>query len=210
MILRMLARMLTARLALCGAVAALTFVPRTVGAHCDGLDGPVVMAARKALDAGDVKLVLPWVPQRDEPEVERAFGEVRALREKTPEAKQLADRYFFETVVRLHRVSEGAPYTGLKAAGRDLGPAIPAADQALATGDIEPVIRLVTQAAERGLREQFAKARAARSAATGDVQAGRAYVESYVRYIHYVEGLYEAASRPVAGHYAESTEPERH
>jgi hypothetical protein len=39
------------------------------------------------------------------------------------EAKALADRYFFETLVRLYRAGEGAAYKGLKPAGRDLGAA---------------------------------------------------------------------------------------
>lgn len=29
--------------------------------HCDSLDGPVVTAARQALEAGDVDIVLPFV-----------------------------------------------------------------------------------------------------------------------------------------------------
>jgi hypothetical protein len=30
--------------------------------HCDSLDGPVVTAAREALDTTDVDLILPFVP----------------------------------------------------------------------------------------------------------------------------------------------------
>jgi hypothetical protein len=93
--------------------------------HCDGLDGPVVSLARRALDAGNVNLVLPWVREQDEAEVREAFAHALAVRKLGGEAKDLADRHFFETLVRVHRAGEGAPYTGLKPAGRDLGPAIP-------------------------------------------------------------------------------------
>ena len=41
--------------------------------HCDGLDGPVVTLARKALDSGNVNLVLPWVRAEDETEIRRSF-----------------------------------------------------------------------------------------------------------------------------------------
>ena len=37
--------------------------------HCDSLDGPVVTAARRALDAGNVDVVLPFVPEQGEAEV---------------------------------------------------------------------------------------------------------------------------------------------
>jgi Family of unknown function (DUF6448) len=82
--------------------------------HCDGMDGPVVKAAQKALEAGNVNLVLIWVQKADEVEVRKAFDQTITVRKLGPEARALADRYFFETLVRLHRAGEGAPYTGLK------------------------------------------------------------------------------------------------
>jgi len=44
-------------------------------AHCDGMDGPVVTAAQKALETGDVNLVLIWIQKKDEGEIRRAFSE---------------------------------------------------------------------------------------------------------------------------------------
>jgi Family of unknown function (DUF6448) len=85
--------------------------------HCDTLDGPVIGLARKALEAGNVNLVLPWVRAEDERELRRAFEHALAVRKLGAEACELADTHFFETLVRIHRASEGAPYTGLKPAG---------------------------------------------------------------------------------------------
>ena len=119
---------------LLGVIAiAIALLPRA-SAHCDGLDGPVVQAAQKALETGNVNLVLIWVQKPDEAEIKRAFDHAQAVRKLSAEARELADRYFFETLVRIHRAGEGAPFTGLKPAGRDLGPAIPAADNALRDG----------------------------------------------------------------------------
>jgi hypothetical protein len=47
-------------------------------AHCDTPDGLVVAAARKALDTGNVNLVLIWVQKRDEAETS-AYVRVYAL-----------------------------------------------------------------------------------------------------------------------------------
>jgi hypothetical protein len=47
--------------------------PSPAAAHCDGLDGPVVTAARKALATGNVNLVLIWVQKANEPEIKAAF-----------------------------------------------------------------------------------------------------------------------------------------
>jgi len=178
-------------------------VPSSAMAHCDGLDGPVVTLAREALDTGNVNLVLPWVPKDGEPEIRRAFEHTLSVRKLGPEAKALADTFFFETLVRVHRASEGAPYTGLKAAGLDLGPAIPAADQALDSGSTEAVEKLLADAIRKGLHEHFHAAMSRKKFAPNDVAAGRSYVEAYVAYVHYVEGLWEAATASAKGHYPE-------
>lgn len=167
--------------------------------HCDGLDGPVVTLARRALEAGNVNLVLPWVRESDEAEVREAFAGALAVRTLAPRAKEVADRHFFETLVRVHRAGEGAPYTGLKPAGRDLGPAIPAADRALEDGSIESVVKLLNDAIRHGLHDHFHRATARKGFDPNDVKAGRSYVDAYVSYIHYVERLWQAASSPSAG-----------
>jgi hypothetical protein len=177
--------------------------PAPAQAHCDGLDGPVVTAARQALQAGDPNLVLVWVQKKDEPEIRRAFERTTRLRKLGADAKDLADTWFFETLVRVHRAGEGAPYDGLKPAGRDLGPAIPAADKAIATGDVAPLVKLLQRGVEEGLREQFEKVAALRNYATGDVEAGRKYVGAYVTYLHYAERLYAASAHPAHGHFTE-------
>ena len=92
-------------------------------AHCDGMDGPVVRAAQKALEAGDVNLVLIWVQKKDEQTIKDAFQKTLEVRKLDPKARELADMYFFETLVRIHRAGEGESYTGIKPAGQDLGPA---------------------------------------------------------------------------------------
>lgn len=172
-------------------------------AHCDGLDGPVVTAARQALASGDVARVLIWVRPEDEDAVRRAFRATRAVREGDEDARALADRYFFETLVRLHRAGEGAPYTGLKPAGRDLGPAIPAADAALEAGSATTLQALLVGLVRDGIRARFARAAERKGFAPDDVAAGRAYVAEYVAFIHYVERLYEAAVGEPRGHYPE-------
>jgi hypothetical protein len=180
-------------------------------AHCDGMDGPVVIAAKEALEAEDINLVLIWVQKKDEPEIMKAFQKTLAVRKLNPEAKELADMYFFETLVRIHRMGEGAPYTGLKPAGRDLGPAIPASDKAIMDGKIEPVIKLLTDKMRDGINEYFKHVMAKKNFKEDDVEAGREYVEAYVTFIHYVERLYEGADQAGAhGHYPESDQGESH
>lgn len=185
------------------AFLAAALAPAPAQAHCDGLDGPVVAAARKALNSGNANPVLIWVQPKDEAELRRAFAEAVAVRKLGPQALELADRSFFETLVRLHRAGENAPYTGLKPAGRDLGPAIPLADKAVASGSDRDVAAFAAKEAEEGVHAKFADLQKKRNFRVDDLAAGRDYVASYVTFVHYVEGLHQAADSAAAGHYSE-------
>jgi len=196
-------RMSLAALPLLAAAAILA--PHAAQAHCDGLAGPVVKAAQKALADSNVNLVLIWVQKDDQAQIKHAFEKTLAVRKLNPEARELADMYFFETLVRIHRAGEGAPFTGLKPAGTELGPAIEEADKALESGSVEKVVKLVTDEAATGIRQRFAAAREKKAHAEHNLEAGRAFVAAYVEYIHYVEGLHQTA-QGASAHHAEGHE----
>ena len=191
-------------------VGFLALTPVRALAHCDGLDGPVVKAAQRALETRNPALVLIWVHEKDEPDIRKAFEQTLAVRALSPQARELADRFFFETLVRVHRAGEGAPFTGLKPAGRDLGPAIPAADEAVRVGSVEAVRQLLTDAIQERLRHQFRQVMATKTFAPDDVAAGREYVKAYVEFIHFVERLYDSAMKAPHGHVEESEPPSTH
>jgi hypothetical protein len=163
--------------------------PRAALGHCDTMDGPVVMEARAALEAGDVTPVLKWVAKQHEGEIRALFDKAVAVRAEGAQAKELADTYFFETLVRLHRASEGAPYTGLKPTGQ-LEPPVAAADSAIAKGSVDELARKIGRAAEQGVRERFERVIETQKHKDESVEAGREYVEAYVAFVHYVEGLH--------------------
>ena len=115
----------------------LVLAPSYLNAHCDTMNGPVVKAAKKALETGNVNLVLIWVQKQDAAEIKSAFEKTLAVRKLSSEARDLADMYFFETLVRIHRAGEGEPYTGLKPTETKVEPGIEAADNSLETGSAE-------------------------------------------------------------------------
>jgi hypothetical protein len=173
-------------------LGALLLAPGSAYAHCDTLDGPVVAAARKALDTGNVNLVLVWVQKKDDAEIRKQFEKTVAVRKTNAQARELADMYFFETLVRIHRAGEGALYTGLKPAGK-VEPPIAAADKSLETGKIQDVAKVVSSRMEEGLHRHFEDVMKKKKYNPADVAAGRAYASAYVEYTHYVERLYDAA-----------------
>jgi hypothetical protein len=188
--------------------AIFAFLNSSVSAHCDTMDGPVVKAAQKALETGNVNLVLIWVQQKDESEIRKAFEKTMGVRKLSPEAKDLADMYFFETIVRIHRAGEGAPYTGLKPAGAEVNPAVAAADKAIDSNSLEKLEELLTDTVKQELHEKFKELLEWKDYNTYDVASGRKFVVAYVVFIHYAEGVYEAAIAKQSAH-QENAEPQK-
>lgn len=179
-------------------------LPQVVLAHCDTMDGPVVKDAQAALAKGDVTPVLKWVKPEAEPEVREAFARTLAVRKLGGEARDLADMWFFETLVRVHRAGEGAPYTGLKPAGTPLEPPIAAADHAIDSGSADALVKMLTEAVAGGIRERLARVVETRKHANESVTAGREFVEAYVIFIHYAERLHLAATSDPGKHEGEA------
>ena len=165
------------------------FFTKNLYAHCDTLDGPVVETAKKALASGDVTSLLKWVPADDEQMIRTAFQKTLEVRKLGTQARDLADMYFFETLVRIHRAGEGAPYTGLKPVTA-VDPAVALADKALENGSVDKLVNTRTDATAKGIRERFQRALEASKHADESVAAGREFVKAYVIFTHYVEGLH--------------------
>jgi len=172
---------------------------QSVYAHCDTLDGPVVKEARVALDNGNITPLFKWLRPSDENVIRDAFEMARAVRAKGGKAKELADMYFFETLVRIHREGEGAPYTGLKP-GVAIDPAVALADKALKDGSIDKLVNVLTNAMAKGIRERFQHASETQKHANESIEVGRKFVESYVIFTHYVEGLHGLIKGGAAHH----------
>lgn len=190
-----------------GALLLLATSAGRVRAHCDTMDGPVVKAAQQALATRNVNHVLLWVRPQDEALIRDAFRRTLDVRAQSASAREVADYWFFETLVRVHREGEGAPYTGIKPAGTEEHPGVAAADRALAAGNVDEVERLLIHLVRDGLREQFQAALARKNFDVNDVAAGRAYVHAYVPYLHYVERLYDAARASAEVQAAQPTPP---
>ncbi|MGQ9597663.1 MAG: DUF6448 family protein, partial [Thermoproteota archaeon] len=148
------------------------------------MDGPVVTAARRALETGNVNLILPWVPKKAE-ELKKAFEKTLQVRKLGKEVAEVADYWFFETAVRLHREGEGAPYTGLKPAGLDRGPVVPRAEKAIERGDPKDVIDFIVHSVEEELQRRFKHAMERKKHDANDVDAAREYVQAMLGFVLY-------------------------
>jgi uncharacterized protein DUF6448 len=176
-----------------GIVALTLAIPAVADAHCDTMDGPVIKAAQAALASGDITPALIWIQPAADLEVREAFARAIEVRRLGDAARDVADRYFYETLVRLHRAGEGEAFTGIEPSGTDVGPIIPEADRALVSGSIDSLARMLSADLNSGLRTRFDQVRTKQAAMReGDVASGRAFVKAYVEFMHYAEHLHAA------------------
>lgn len=159
--------------------------------HCDTMDGPVVTAARKALENKNVNIILPWTPEMAEEETKRSFEKTLIVRELGKEAKDLADLWFFETVVRLHREGEGAPYTGLKPAGLNEGPVIPLVEKAIEEEEATDVIDFLAGEVNDQIEERLNNLISLKDYDQENVKDAREYIEAMLELTLYSHHLHQ-------------------
>ncbi len=179
-------------------------IPNSAYAHCDTLDGPVVIDARIALENKDVTPVLKWVNRDNEKVIKEAFNKALAETAQNPKGKEAAEMKFFSDLVRIHRRGEGASFEGLKPAG-EVEPIVKAADESIEKGAIDELNKKITE----GTEERFSRVIATIKHKDESVEAGREYVEAYVDFMHYVEKLYNFVSKS-GGHHEHEKVPEEH
>lgn len=169
--------------------------------HCDSMDGPVVTAAQRALAEGRVEMVLPYAPREGEDEIREAFAKVMSVREGDGPGREIADRWFFETVVRIHRAGEGAAFTGLKPAGLGHGPVIPVAQKAIETGDVQPLLVLLQTKLREEIEAKSARVIDLRASETDSLEDAREYVEAMLGFEVWSHKAYECiAADPLHDH----------
>jgi hypothetical protein len=183
-------------------VVAFTLCAPVAAAHCDWIGGPVVASARTALANGDVTPVLKWIPAGHEQEIRDAFARALSARASGAEARAVADQWFFETVVRVHRASEGEPFTGLQGADYRPEPGIALADHALESNSLGELEAALASSLRTELRRRFSATVEAKKHADDDAAAGRHFVRLYADFVHYVDEVHRrvVASPATHGH----------
>lgn len=185
------------------AMAIILMLPMTASAHCDTMDGPTVVDAKKAMEENNINYVLKWVQPDYEEEIKQVFELSMKVKDLSPETKEIAEKYFFSELIRVHRTGEGAPFTGLKPSGTPIDEKVQAADESIAVGNLSPMEGLIEEDKMPELEERFNNAMALKDFDVNDVEAGREYIEAYVKFFKFAEGEED-------GHHAEAEATDTH
>lgn len=158
-------------------------------AHCDSFAGPVIKEAQKALETNKVELLYKWITPDDEKQINDLFAKTYSLRNGDKEVYRIVEQHFLETLVRLHRASENASYTGLKSSD-SVESIIKMSDDAILTGDIDGLLSKLNAHMNKVLKAKYDKMKALEVKKDASPEQGRAYVRAYVDYIYSIAGIH--------------------
>lgn len=179
--------------------AILLFFSQATFAHCDSYDGPVIKDAVKALKTNDVNLVFKWLKKDQEQEITALFNKTYSLKNGDKEVYEIVEKHFFETLVRLHREMEGAPYTGLKPAG-STKQIIQMTDEAIKVGNVDEFLSKFNKHIEKVVREKYQEVMELDKVKNESVEKGRAFVKAYVNYTHSIEAIHDVLKHNTDAH----------
>ena len=175
-------------LGIVAAVGIMVMSPLTASAHCDTMEGPTVADGFKAMDTNNINYVLKWVQPKYEKEITEKFNLSMKVKDLSPNAKVLAEQYFFSELVRVHRAGENAPFDGLKPYGTPIDEKVKAADKSIEVGNLSPLEGLLKKEKMPELKERFERVMSLKNFDVNNVEAGREYIEAYVMFFKFAEG----------------------
>jgi hypothetical protein len=146
--------------------------------------GPMMKAARMALESGNARHILIWVPEGSENTLKNLLE--KACCERYSQKSKAAD-WYFETVQRLHRSGMQSNYSGIEDVIFGEIPVIRKADEAIETGNFEQLSGLVPVMDISELRQRFDTIREMRN--YPDLSAGRTFVSAYLEFMLYLYKL---------------------
>ena len=168
-------------------------------AHCDSYDGPVVKDALQALETNNVGLVYKWISTEQEAEISALFTKTYNLKKGDKEIYSLVEKHFLETLIRLHRQTEGFGFDGIKAAGTTK-PIVQLSDKAIETGNVENLINQLNGHIAKVVEDKYNAVKELEKVKNESPEKGRDYVKAYVMYTHSLEAIHDIVEKGASGH----------
>ena len=168
-------------------------------AHCDSYDGPVVKDALQALETNNVALVYKWISTEQEAEISALFTKTYNLKKGDKEIYSLVEKHFLETLIRLHRQTEGFGFDGIKAAGTTK-PIVQLSDKAIETGNVENLINQLNGHIAKVVEDKYNAVKELEKVKNESPEKGRDYVNAYVMYTPSLEAIHDIVEKVASGH----------
>ena len=120
----------------------------------DPHDGPVMRAAKMALETGNANYVLIWVSEKSENTLKNLLEKTCCERSSQKNMQNRALDWYFETVNRLHLANRRRLYT-CKPGGLDESPIVLKVERAIETGNFEEIRSVIPDTHAGEVKQRF-------------------------------------------------------
>jgi len=155
----------------------------------DLLNGPVIRAAKTALETGDANYIVIWVPEESENTLKNLLEKTCCTQRIKNNMQNRAIDWYFDTVNRLCFVDRKMMFTGLKSDGCNENLIISKAVKAIETGSVEIITDNIPVAYEDEVKQRFRQVINKKNYPVNNPTAGRAYVSAFFEFMGYVQSL---------------------
>jgi hypothetical protein len=155
----------------------------------DEMQGPVVKAAKMALETGNVNYILIWLPEESENTLKNLLEKTCCTRSSRMNMKNRAYDWYFEMVNRFFNI--GRPRDNLTIrGGLAEKPLDLKVDKAIESGNFEEIRDIIPVTHEADAKQRFLHVMNMRNYPVNNIAEGRAYVSAFFDFNRYMHDLY--------------------
>lgn len=155
----------------------------------DEMPGPVLKAAKIALETGNVNYILIWVPENYENTVKNLLEKTCCKRSSVLNTQKQAYDWYYETVNRLFSASRACDYLTYQSKAFAENPLVLKVYKAIESGNFEKIRDEIPVSYEADAQQRFLHVMNLRDYPVNNIAAGRSYVSAFFDFNRYVHDL---------------------
>lgn len=149
-------------------------------------NGPVMSAAKKALETGKAHHILIWIPEASENTLKNLLEKACCERRIQTDGYDHIIDWYFATVRRFHSVGYGPRNLNISLKTLEEKTIISLVERACESGNFEEIAMVIPDIPAGELRQQFNDVMKKRNYDVENIAAGRVYVSEFTDFIAFV------------------------
>jgi hypothetical protein len=152
-------------------------------------DGPVISAAKRALETGNAHYILIWIPEESENTVKNLLEKAYCERYTQKNAYNHIVDWYFETINHLHSVHYGPYNLTISTKAPEEKTIIFLVERTCESGNFEEITTVIQDTPSGEMRQRFNDVMKKRNYGVENIAAGRVYVSAFTDFIAFVNNL---------------------
>lgn len=155
----------------------------------DSHNGPMMIAAKRALETGKAHHILIWIPEKSENTLKNLLEKVCCKRRIQADGHDRIVDWYFETISRFHSGYYGPHNLNISTKTPEEKSIIFLVESACESGNFEEITTVIRDTPTGEMRQRFDDVMKKRNYCEENIAAGRVYVSVFTYFIAFVNNL---------------------